>query len=213
MILLRRYWLAFLFIACAFCIAAVSYAWLPARVAVHWTPSGEPDRWMPKQMGAFILPLIGLVSTAVLIAIEPRAARGAQPNSTLRAYATVVSALSALLLYATISVVGVAMGLELNVGSDAAIGLGVVLMVLGNSLGKTTRNSTIGVRLPWTMASDEVWSRANRLTGWLLVLGGLVTIIGALITNGIIVALCVIAATTVVSTVYSYAIARRLRNK
>lgn len=213
MIVLKRYWLAFLFVACAFCVAAISYAWLPARIAVHWGFAGRgPDNWMPKQIGAFILPVIGLVLTAVLIAIAPRGAPGARPNSMARAYATVVAAISGIPLYATIGIVGVAMGLELDMHTYATVGLGLVFMVLGNSLGKTTRNSVIGVRLPWTMASDEVWLRANRLTGWLLVLGGLVTIIGAFITNGIIVALCVIAATAIVSIVYSYAIARRLQS-
>lgn len=210
MTLIRRYWLAFLFVACAFCIAAVSYAWLPARIWVGRSPLG--DTLMPKQIGAFILPAIGFAATAVLAAVEPRAAPGAQPNSTLRSYATVVAAISALLLYATIGVIGGALGLELNVVSYAMIGLGALLMILGNSLGKTTRNSVIGVRLPWTMTSNEVWFRANRLFGWLLVLGGLVTIVGALVTNGIIVALCVIAATVVVTTVYSYAIAHRLQS-
>lgn len=210
MTLIRRYWLAFFFVACAFCMAAASYAWLPARIWVGRSPWG--DTLMPKQIGAFILPAIGFVATAILVAVEPRAARGAQPSSTLRAYATVVAAISAFLLYATISVIGVAMGLELDVVTYAVIGLGVLLMILGNSLGKITRNSVIGVRLPWTMASDEVWLRANRLFGWLLVLGGATTVVGALITNGVIVALSVIAAAAVVVTIYSYAIAHRLRS-
>ena len=123
-----------------------------------------------------------------------------------------VATISAFLLYATISIIGVALGLELNVPSYAAVGLGVLLMVLGNSLGKIARNSAIGVRLPWTMASDEVWSRSNRFTGWLLVLGGAATVIGAFFTNGILVALCVITATALVSTIHSYAIARSLRS-
>lgn len=210
--LIRRYSLAILFVAGAFGIAAISYPSLPARVAVHWSLSGVPDNWMPKPIGAFILPIIGLVLTSVLIACAPRQPRGSEQGSMPRVYATVVAAISAIPLYATIGMVCAALGLELNVVSYAVVGLGVVLMVLGNLLGKTTRNRLIGVRLPWTMASEEVWSRTNRLTGWLLVLGGAATVLGALIGNGILVALCVIAATAVVSIVYSCAIARRLRS-
>jgi len=166
---------------------------------------------MPKQIGAFILPAIGVALTAILIVLAPRAAPDSQPSSLPRAYTRVVAAVSAIPLYATIGIVAVALGLEFDMITYVAVGLGVLLMLLGNSFGKTTRNPVIGVRLPWTMASPEVWSRANRFTGWLMVLGGAATVIGAFITNGIIVALCVMGATTIVSIVYSYAIARRLR--
>ena len=122
MILLRRYWLALFFVASAFGIAAVSYAWLPDRIAVHWTLWGEPNSWMPKQIGAFILPAIGLALTAVMIAVAPRAAPGTQPSSMPRVYATVVAAVSAIPLYATIGVVGAAMGLVFDVITYAAVG-------------------------------------------------------------------------------------------
>lgn len=125
MITLRRYWLAFLFIGCAFCIAALSYAWLPARIAVHGTLSGEPDRWMPKQIGAFILPVIGLALTAVMVAIAPRTVPGAQASSMARVYTTVVAAIAAIPLYATVGVIGAAMGLEFNQITYATVGLGV----------------------------------------------------------------------------------------
>ena len=45
---------------------------------------------------------------------------------------------------------------------------------LGNVLGKVRRNFYIGVRTPWTLASERVWSDTHRLAAWLLVLGSLV---------------------------------------
>lgn len=91
MILLKRYRLAIVFLACAFCVAAIGYSWLPSRIAVHWNMSGQADRWMTKPFGAFILPVIGVVLTAILIAVAPKATPRIQPDTTPDAYARVGS--------------------------------------------------------------------------------------------------------------------------
>lgn len=211
MSLLRRYWLAIVFVACAFFVGGIGYAWLPARIAVHWELSGQPDGWMAKQVGVFILPAMGLLLTAILIVVAPKGTRRLQPDTTPSAYATIVAAIAALPLYATVSIVAVGMGLALNVVSYTIVGLGVLLVVLGNVLGKTRRNALLGVRTPWTLASEEVWSRTNRLTGWLLAFGGVATIIGGLAGRGVIVMACVVIATAVTATVHSFVTAKRLR--
>lgn len=35
--------------------------------------------------------------------------------------------------------------------------------VIGNLLGKITRNFFAGIRMPWTLANEEVWYRTHRL--------------------------------------------------
>jgi len=115
MILLKRYRLAIAFLACAFCVAAIGYSWFPSRIAVHWNMSAQADRWMAKPFGAFILPVIGVVLTAILITLAPKATPRIQPDTTSDAYARVVAAVAAFLLYATIAVAAVAAGLELKV--------------------------------------------------------------------------------------------------
>lgn len=211
MTLLKRYWLAIAFVGCAFCVSAIGYAWLPPRIAVHWNLAGRADGWMAKPIGAFILPAISLAVTVFLVAIAPKATTRVEPDTTPKVYASIVAAVAALLFYATISVVAVAVGFRLNVPAYAAVGVGVLLVILGNTLGKTRRNALVGVRTPWTLRSDEVWSRTNRLAGRLLILGGAVTIVGALVGFGMVVLLCVIVATAAVATVHSYVTARHLR--
>src|SRR5262249_43685722 len=57
----------------------------------------------------------------------------------------------------------------------AAAAVGVLLVVLGNFLGKVTRNFFVGIRTPWTLASEEVWFKTHRLGGKLFVFAGLAT--------------------------------------
>ena len=58
--------------------------------------------------------------------------------------------------------------------------MGLILIVVGNYLPKARQNYTIGIRIPWTLASEENWNRTHRLAGYLWVIGGILMIIAAL---------------------------------
>ena len=45
--------------------------------------------------------------------------------------------------------------------------------LLGNVLGRVRRNFYIGVRVPWTLASERVWNDTHRVAAWLFVACGL----------------------------------------
>ncbi len=128
-----------------------------------------------------------------------------------RVYPTVVAAVAAFLLYVTIMVVSIGVGVNLPVTSFISIGVGILLMVLGNLMGKITRNHIVGIRTPWTLSSEEVWFRTHRLGGVLLVLAGLALTINALLDGGLVFAVSLVIAAAVVPAAYSYVLARRLR--
>jgi uncharacterized membrane protein len=48
------------------------------------------------------------------------------------------------------------------------IATGILLMVMGNYLGKVRSNFSFGIRTPWTLSSEKSWNRSHRLGGWLL---------------------------------------------
>jgi uncharacterized membrane protein len=41
----------------------------------------------------------------------------------------------------------------------------VSLILMGNPMGKVRRNFFIGIRTPWTLASERVWYATHRLAG------------------------------------------------
>ena len=57
--------------------------------------------------------------------------------------------------------------------------VGVLLIVLGNFLGKIRPNWFVGVRTPWTLSSDRVWARTHRVGGWCMAAAGLLLILAA----------------------------------
>ena len=71
-----------------------------------------------------------------------------------------------------------------DVGRFVSVSLGVLLVLLGNFLPKVRRNGFVGLRVKWSMATDEVWRRSQRFCGVSSVIAGLVFIVSALVVRG-----------------------------
>jgi uncharacterized membrane protein len=197
-----------------FLIAVVTAVWLysqmPARVPVQWDRLSHVSRTVPRLWGAAspaLMILVLGVLTHLLPLILPRLF-----NSALIAqvYDIVMLASQGGMLAAGLSVLLVDAGYPLPLPTITMLAVGVLLMVLGNYLGKLRKNFFIGIRTPWTLTSDVVWERTHRLGGWLFMLAGLVMVIGALIVAPAWLVPAVIVAAALIPCVYSFWIYRRL---
>ena len=82
-------------------------------------------------------------------------------------------------------------------------------LIIGNYMPKTKQSYTMGIRLPWTLHSEENWNRTHRLAGFLWVLGGLYFIVMSFVgwtPAGFLIPLAVMV---LVPTVYSYVLYKR----
>ena len=59
--------------------------------------------------------------------------------------------------------------------------LGVMYIVVGNYLPKCRQNYTVGIKVPWTLNSEENWDRTHRFSGKLWIIGGLVLVIAVVV--------------------------------
>ena len=66
----------------------------------------------------------------------------------------------------------------------------------------------IGYRLPWTLNNRENWNRTNRLAGYIMVIGGLITIIASFFNVAFYALLVVVLVLVVVPFIYSFLIYR-----
>jgi uncharacterized membrane protein len=73
-----------------------------------------------------------------------------------------------------IGVIRAANDASINISSFVFVAVGLLFMVIGNFLGKVRKNFFLGIRTPWTLASDEVWAKTHRLGGWCFVAAGIV---------------------------------------
>lgn len=72
-----------------------------------------------------------------------------------------------------------ALGWPVDAYNLVAGGLGASLILIGNQLGKSRSMYLIGLRTPWTLASEDVWVRTHRLAGKLTVGGGALIVVAA----------------------------------
>jgi uncharacterized membrane protein len=204
---------SFVFVAIAAGAAIWLYPRLPAQVPVHWDMSGQANRYAPKFWGAAMWPLLifGLaVLTVALPAISPR-------RFEIKPFAGIYGALM-LVIQGVMLVIGmtallVGAGFALPLSTIVPLAVGVLLMVLGNYMGKLRKNFFIGIRTPWTLASDAVWERTHRLAGWVFVLAGVAMVIATLAHAMPGWGLVVIVAVLLIPYVYSFFVYRALEGR
>jgi uncharacterized membrane protein len=66
-----------------------------------------------------------------------------------------------------------------------SVGIGALLVVLGNIMPKMRRNALFGLRTKWSMENDNVWQKSQRFGGITSVIAGFTMIILALLIPGI----------------------------
>lgn len=201
---------------------AAAGAWvassLPGDVALptHWDIRGEPDAFSDK-WSALMMPVVLAVGVSLLFfflpALESRQ-EGLKRSQGLYLWSWV--ALLLMCVMVQLAVISTALHWPVHATSFILAGVGLILVLIGNQLGKSRSMYLIGIRTPWTLASEEVWIRTHRLAGKLMVVGGALLVLAAFLPlpSGPIATLMiiVIAATAIVPIVYSYVLWRRERS-
>lgn len=198
-------WISLGLVLAALAVSALLYGDLPPQVATHFNAAGQADRWSDPLTAALMMPAImaGLWLTLwVLPKISPQGWR-VEPFADV--WHRCQLAIIAFMLLMHVGVLGHAVGWwGADMGRLVMIGVGLLLLVLGNYLGKTTRNFFLGIRTPWTLASDEVWRRTHRLGGWMMVGAGAVLVVMGFAGVNPLVFAVIIGAAVLVPVVYSF---------
>ena len=201
-----RKWLPVVLIVGAFIASAVVYPRLPDSVPVHWGISGEPDRYGSRLEGAFLAPMIMLLIWGLMVVFPKVDPRRANISKFRESYDIIV--LLTLLFMAGVHavVLASALGATIDMNRVILLGVGVFFVVLGNLLPRARSNFFLGIRTPWTLSSDDVWTRSHRLAGYLFVSAGLVSMMSALIPQpwGLAAALAALLTAGIVPVIYSY---------
>ena len=147
------------------------YDRLPETVATHFGANGEANGWSSRAFAVFGIPaFMAGINLLVWFALHTDPKKE-NMNPALRALAIwTVPALSVLLSGMTL---GNALGYAMHVETAAPLLAGLLFIVIGNYLPKTKQSYTMGIRLPWTLASEENWNRTHRIAGFLWVFGGI----------------------------------------
>jgi uncharacterized membrane protein len=202
--------------AVAFAASLIVFAnraeWIADEVPTHWGLSGKPDQFTPRDA---MLPhlLVGPVVMAVFIGLtfalpwlSPKRFKIDEFRGTFNYLMTLLVVLMGY-MHAVLLTGDTHPGLD--VSRPLVGGIFLFLALIGNQLGKVRPNFWMGVRTPWTLASEPVWTQTHRLAAWLLVAAG---IAGFFVVEAgyMIVAAALLLFACLVPAVYSAVLYKRL---
>ena len=199
-----------LFIIATLVVAAILYPSLPEMIPTHWNAQGEIDGYMKKPGGVLMMPAMALatfINMKIIPVISPKGFRTDKFSDVIGVLqVTLVGFMSIVAILVLLE----AHGLNVLINEVIIAGVGLLFVVIGNYLGKVRKNFFIGIRTPWTLASDEVWNRTHRMGGKLFMLSGVIIWLGALLRLPLTWTVGVAVGLVLIPVVYSYFLYRQI---
>jgi len=189
----------------SFILSIYFYQQVPEQMATHWNSQGEVDGYMSKLWGLFFMPLIiaGLVIMFLIIPkIDPKKENIAKFRKYYDGFIVIlvifmVAVHLQTLLWNT--------GIRISPNAVLPLGIGILFYYVGILTENAERNWFIGIRTPWTLSSERVWKRTNRLGGKLFRIAGIAAALGAFFPElAIYFILVPVIAVAGFSVIYSY---------
>ena len=188
-------------------VGAALYPRLPEIMVTHWDFSGNANGWSSRAATVFGLPLVILALHLVCFYAESRETKK-NTNPVLRT--VLLWFCPAVSLLGGAVTLGTGLGYEMHISTVVPVFVGLLFLILGNYLPKIRQNRTMGIKLPWTLQSEENWNRTHRLAGFLWVAGGLLLILLTLLGLGNVwVYAAVTAAMVLIPGFYSWELHRK----
>ena len=152
---------------------------LPDTFATHWGVDGQPDGWSSKAFAIFAMPilLVGFQFFGVWITDRDNRKKNQSPK-VMNLIFFILPTLSLLVhgvMYA------IALGKTWDFTAILPIILGLLFAIIGNYMPKCSKNSTIGIKVIWTLNNEENWNATHRFAGKTWVVAGLITVFSALL--------------------------------
>ena len=189
-------------------ILAGLYLWntLPEQVPSHWDVNGEIDGWSSKPFFVFGLPCIMLAFQWLCVLVT--AADPKKANHSDKVLHLVLWIIPVLSIVMSAMAYMVALGHSVRVEVIMPLIIGLVFTIIGNYMPKCKQSYTIGIKIPWTLHSEENWNRTHRFAGRLWLVCGLGIMLTAFV-GGFWVFLTIVLVMVIAPTVYSYLLHRK----
>ena len=182
---------------------------LPQQMPVHWNAAGEVDNYCSKLFAVVGLPLILCAINVICMLAIRFDKKNRENNQKVVSLSTwLVPLLSVFVNTLTYTA---ALEIEFSVVGWSIAFLGLLFMVFGNYMPKCAQNSTIGIRVIWTLDSEENWNATHRFASRIWFAGGAVIMFMGFLPQpaGMIIAFGLMLVISIIPIVYSYRFYKR----
>lgn len=186
---------------CPLFVGLLLWKQLPDVIATHFGSGNVANGWSSKPFAVFGLPLI--MAGIQLLCVFGTMSDPKRKNINEKFFKWILWIVPVISLICCFSCYGIALGKNVDIGLLVNLLIGIIFIVVGNYMHKVKQNYTVGIKIPWTLDSEENWNRTHQLASWLWVLGGI-----CFIANGFLQAEWLLAAViliiAIVPMAYSY---------
>lgn len=148
---------------------------IPDEIATHFNTQGIADGFSSKAFSVFGLPLFLLAVhwvCTVITSTDPKKQNiSGKPLKLVFWICPLISVLVSGIIYAS------ALEIELNIIMIMSAFFGILFIIIGNYMPKCKPNYSIGIKIPWTLNSEDNWIYTHRLAGKLWVIGGVIILL------------------------------------
>lgn len=186
-------------------LLGVGILMMPDTVPVHWNQNWEVDGYGSRYMYFILIciPIAVYYGMTLTKKIDPKKLNIEKRKKTYRL-------LQCGLTIFFLVLVAFFEYMIFNPGQDGQqfilLLMAILLIGMGNYLPKVPQNYFFGVKTPWTLASEYVWNRTHKISGYAFVTLGLIIMLCAFIQfqYGYMVLMVGVILITVIIYVYSY---------
>ncbi len=179
---------------------------LPEKVPIHWNAEWEVDGFCSRPFAVFGLPLMMLALQWICVFATSADPKKQNHSGKILHFVFWLIPVMSILLSAFTYLIAIGKDVRIEMFSSMLVGL--LFVAIGNYLPKCKQNYTIGIKIPWTLSSEENWNKTHRLTGWLWVICGLAIMLSGFL-NFFPVIIAAIFIMVLVPLIYSYILYRK----
>jgi uncharacterized membrane protein len=154
------------------------YNKVPEELITHWGMNGEANGYMPKDIGLFLVPIMGIIISVIMLAIPLIDPLKKNIHSFIKYYNMFILIMLGFLLYIHAITILINLGYDLNINQLIGPAIGVLLFFAGILIGHVKKNYMIGIRTPWTLASENVWNKTHEKGKTLFKASGIICFFG-----------------------------------
>ena len=167
-----------LIILIAVLFSAVLYSHIPNQMISHWNFAGEPDGYMPKYIGLFLMPLISIAALFLFILLPKIDPLKKNVKKFENYYYIFIFVFILFLFYLHIVSILLNLGINLNIIHFIIPGFTALLYFMGFLTEKAKQNWFIGIKTPWTLSNEQVWNKTHKLGGLLFKCSAAIALFG-----------------------------------
>lgn len=150
---------------------ALFYNKMPDQLPTHWNFQGQADDYSSKFQAMVMIQGFLVLMNLFLCFMLDNDPKNERQNNFLMTLTKLSMPIMMIVIYVITILAG--LGREVNTSVIISLLMGVLFIAIGNYMPKVKRNYTVGIKLPWTLNSDENWRRTHRLGGICFILMGL----------------------------------------